>query len=256
MSGHSKWHSIKHKKGLIDAKRGKIFAKHAKLIAIAAKRGPDPGTNPGLRAAIDNAKLDNVPNMNIDRAVKKGSGQDKDAVVYEEIFYEAFGPAGTALYVHVITDNKNRALADIRSILTKRGGNMATLGSTSRLFDRKGMIIVAAKEGLGSDDMELALIDAGAEDIKRDGESKDGESFEIYVPASQLGSVRDSLKNSGFTIEKADITYLPFQSVKVSDVESGKKVLGLIDALDENEDVSDVYCNVEMDEALLEKIEG
>jgi len=250
MSGHSKWHSIKHKKGLIDAKRGKVFTKHAKLIAISAKRGPDPNTNPGLRAAIDNAKLDNVPTMNIDRAIKKGSGQDKDATVYEELYYEAFGPAGTALYIHVITDNKNRALADFKSILTRNGGNMATVGSTARLFERKGLIVVAEKEGLSADEMELSLIDAGAQDIK-----KDGESFEVYVNPLQFTSIRDSLKNSGFSVEKAEIIFLPFQSVKVTDESSGKKVLNLIDALEENEDISDVYCNVEMDESLISKIE-
>jgi len=246
MSGHSKWHSIKHKKGLLDAKRGKIFTKHAKLIAIAARRGADPDTNPGLRAAIDNAKLDNVPNMNIDRAIKKGSGQDKDSNTYEEINYEAFGPAGTAFYIHVITDNKNRALSDIKAILTRKGGNMATLGSTARLFDRKGMIIVSPKEGLSDDDMELSLIDSGAQDIK-----KSDESFEVYVDAQDLGSVRDKLKNAGFSIEKAEITLIPFQSVEIPDSNSAKKIIELIDALDENEDVSDVYCNASIDDSLI-----
>jgi len=246
MSGHSKWHSIKHKKGALDAQRGKIFTKHAKLIALAAKRGPDPETNPALRVAIDNAKMDNVPNMNVDRAIKKGSGQDKDAAVYEELFYEAFGPAGTALYIQVITDNKNRALADIKSILTRHGGNMGTAGSTARLFERKGLIIVPLKEGANPDDIELSLIDAGAQDIKRE----DG-IFEVYVGAGDLGKVRDALKAGGVEIEKAEIVFLPVQTVKISDKATAEKILDLVNMLDEHDDVSEVFGNFDIDDELL-----
>jgi YebC/PmpR family DNA-binding regulatory protein len=247
MSGHSKWHSIKHKKGALDAQRGKIFTKHAKLIALAAKRGPDPDTNPALRAAIDNAKMDNVPNMNVDRAIKKGSGQDKDSVAYEEIFYEAFGPGGTALYIQVITDNKNRALADIKSILTRHGGNMGTTGSAARLFERKGLIIVPLKEGANADDVELALIDAGAQDIKRE----DG-TFEVYVNAGELGKIRDALKAGGIEIEKAEIVFSPVQTVKIEDKGTAEKVLELVNMIDEHDDVSEVYCNFDIDEGLME----
>lgn len=249
MSGHSKWSSIKHKKGALDAQRGKVFTKHAKLIAIAAKRGPDPDTNPSLRAAMDNAKLDNVPNMNVERAIKKGSGQDKDAVAYEEILYEAFGPGGTALYIQVITDNKNRALADIKSMLTRHGGSMGITGSAARLFERKGLIIVPLKEGMNADNVELSLIDAGAQDIKRE-----GDSFEVYTNAGELAKVRDSLKSAGVEFEKATIVFLPVQTVKIEDEATARRVLGLVNMLDEHDDVSEVYCNFDISDELMERV--
>lgn len=248
MSGHSKWSSIKHKKGALDAQRGKVFTKHAKLIAIAAKRGSDPDTNPSLRAAMDNAKLDNVPNMNVERAIKKGSGQDKDAVTYEEILYEAFGPGGTALYIQVITDNKNRALADIKSMLTRHGGSMGITGSAARLFERKGLIIVPLKEGANADEVELSLIDAGAQDIKRE-----GSTFEVYTNAGELAKVRDSLKSAGVEFEKATIVFLPVQTVKIEDESTAKRVLGLVNMLDEHDDVSEVYCNFDISDELMER---
>ena len=248
MSGHSKWASIKHKKGAADAKRGKIFTKHAKLIAIVAKNGPDPDTNPGLRAAIDGAKADNVPNNNIERAIKKGSGQDKDAATYEEIFYEGFGPAGTALYVQVLTDNKNRALSEVKSTLTKKGGGMGAAGSVAWMFERKGVIIVPLGESVDPDEVELAAIDAGAADTARD-----GSVLEVHTGATELANVRDSLKGNGVQIESAEITYIPKQTVKIETKEDARKVLGMIEMLEENEDVAEVYCNFDMDEELMEK---
>jgi YebC/PmpR family DNA-binding regulatory protein len=248
MSGHSKWASIKHKKGAADAKRGKIFTKHAKLIAIAAKNGPDPDTNPGLRSAIDGAKSANVPNSNIDRAIKKGSGQDKDAATYEEIFYEGFGPAGTALYVQVLTDNKNRALSEVKSTLSKKGGGMGAAGSVAWMFERKGLIAVPLSEGVDPDEVELAAIDAGASDTARE-ESV----LEVHTGASDLAKVRDTLKESGIVIEEADITYLPKQTVKIEGEDDARKVLGLIEMLEENEDVAEVYCNFDMDDELMAK---
>lgn len=249
MSGHSKWHSIKHKKGAADAQRGRIFTKHAKLVALAARHGTDPDTNPSLRTAIDNAKADNVPNTNIDRAIKKGFGQDKEAANYEEIFYEGFGPAGTALYVHVITDNRNRALSEVKATLTKKGGGMGAAGSVAWLFDRKGLITVPIKEGVNVDDLELMLIDSGADDIK-----KVDDVMEVYTDFTKLASVKENLTKSGIQFDKAEIVFIPKQTVKITDPEDARKVLNLVEMLEENDDVSDVYCNFDIDDELMEKI--
>jgi len=248
MSGHSKWASIKHKKGAADAKRGKIFTKHAKLITMAAKNGPDPDMNPGLRAAVDGAKSANVPNANIERAIKKGSGQDKNAVTYEEIFYEGFGPAGTALYVQVLTDNKNRSLSEVKSALTKKGGGMGAAGSVAWLFERKGLIVVPLEDGIDADEVELAAIDAGAADTVRE-----GSVLEVHTGPTDLAMVRDALKGAEIKIEEADITYVPKQTVKIESEEDARKVLAMIELLDENEDVAEVYCNYDMDDELMEK---
>ena len=248
MSGHSKWASIKHKKGAADAKRGKIFTKHAKLITIAAKNGGDPDMNPSLRSAIDGAKSANVPNMNIERAIKKGSGQDKNAVTYEEIYYEGFGPAGTALYVQVLTDNKNRTLSEVKSALTKKGGGMGAAGSVAWMFERKGLIAVPLEEGVDADEVELAAIDAGASDTVRE-----GAALEVHTGATDLARVRDALKDAGIKIEEADIPYIPKQTVKIESEEDARKVLGMIELLEENDDVAEVYCNFEMDDELMEK---
>jgi len=247
MSGHSKWHSIKHKKGAADAKRGKIFTKHAKLITIVAKNGADPEMNPGLRAAIDNAKADNVPSSNIEKAVKKGAGLDKNAASYEEISYEGFGPAGTAIYIHVITDNKNRAVSDVKAILSKKGGNMGGAGTVAWMFERKGVIVIPIKGDL--EELQLQVIDAGAENM-----IEDGGNLEVHTDSTDLAKVRDALKAAGVELESAEITFIPKQTVKIEDEEDGRKVLNLIDALEENEDVSDVYCNFDMSEELIEKM--
>jgi len=248
MSGHSKWHSIKHKKGAADAKRGKIFTKHAKLITIAAKNGGDPEMNPVLRAAIDCAKADNVPAANIEKAVKKGSGADKDAANYEELMYEGFGPAGTALYISVITDNKNRTVSDVKSSLTKRGGNMGAAGSVGWMFERIGLIMIPTT-GKDMDELQMQVIEAGAEDMK-----EDGEYLEVNTDASDLAKVRDALKAEGVGFESAEITYLPKQTVKIETEEDAKRVLGLIELLEESDDVADVYCNFDMSDELMEKL--
>ena len=250
MSGHSKWHSIKHKKGALDAKRGKIFTRHAKLIAIAARNGGDPESNPSLRTAIDNAKADNVPNMNIDRAIKKGSGQDKDAVIYEEIFYEGFGPHGIALYIHAITDNKNRSSSDLKAILSRKGGGMGATGSSSWVFDQKGLIIVPVKPGIDLDEMELMLIDAGASDIKRS-----SDVWEVFTDFTELAKVRGNLTKTGVVFERAEVAFIPKQTVRISDKETAEKVLALIDAIDENDDVSDVYANFDIDDDIMEQLD-
>lgn len=248
MSGHSKWHSIKHKKGAADAKRGKIFTKHAKLISIAARGGADPEMNPPLRTAINNAKADNVPGANIEKAIKKGSGQDKDAAQYVEVMYEGYGPEGTALLIEVITDNKNRALTSVKTIISKNGGNLGEAGSVGWMFDRKGLIYAKA-EGKDPEEAELEAIDAGAEDM-----SMEEDTFEIITPDTDLMSVRDGLEKSGFTVEKAEISYLPKNTVKIDSPEKATKVLKLVDLLEDDEDVSNVYSNFDIPEEIMEAL--
>lgn len=249
MSGHSKWHSIKYKKGAADAKRGKIFTKHAKLIAIAARDGgADPEMNPGLRTAIVNAKSDNVPNANIDKAVKKGSGTGKDAMVMDEIMYEGFGPAGTAVYIQVLTDNKNRSVANVKTALTKNGGNMGAAGTVGWMFEKKGLII-AKPAKLDHEEAELIAIDAGADDIA----INDG-VFEIYTDPSLLMKMREALEKAGFEIEKAEFDFVPNNPVKMESIEDAKKVLRLLDAIEEDEDVVNVYSNFDIPDEMMKDL--
>lgn len=248
MSGHSKWHSIKHKKGALDAKRGKIFTKHAKLISIAARNGGDPKMNPTLRTAIVNAKADGVPNSNIEKAIKHGSGEDKNGVSYEEIMYEGYGPDGTAMLIEVITDNKNRAITNVKTIITKNGGRMGDPGSVSFLFKRKGLII-AKCEDKNPEEAELMAIDAGAEDLT----IQDGE-FEIVTNDTHLMRVRDNLEKAGFVIEKAEIVYLPKNIVRIDTPEKAKKVLNLMDVLEDDDDVLNVHSNFDIPEEIMKAV--
>jgi len=248
MSGHSKWNSIKHKKGAADAKRGKIFTKHAHLIAIAAKGGGDPEANPNLRMAIDNAKKENVPNVNIEKAVKRGTGELKDAAEISEMTYEGYGPGGTAVIVECLTDNKNRSLTNVRTIFGKKGGNMGNTGSVAWMFDRKGLIILK-KEGVDLDEAELAAIDGGAEDVQRE-----DETLEIYTQPTDLNAVATKLKAAGFEIEKAELILIPNQIVKIEDEETAKKILEFMEALDDDQDVSEVTSNFDISDELMEKI--
>lgn len=247
MSGHSKWHSIKHKKGAADAKRGKIFTVHAKLIAMAARSGGDPDTNPSLRAAIDNAKGANVPNTNIERAIKRGTG-DKDGAVLEEITYEGYGPAGIAVFIQAVTDNKNRTVSNVKSILTKNGGNMGTTGSVAYMFKRQGVILVKV-EATKYEDLELAAIDAGADDI----EIEEGNAT-IYTDPKTLHTVKKSIEENGFPVESAEIAFNPETPIKIEDEEKARKVLRLMDALEEDDDVTNVFSNFDIPEEILEKI--
>lgn len=249
MSGHSKWHSIKHKKGALDAKRGKIFTKHAKLITIAARDGGgDPNMNPGLRSAIVNAKSDNVPNANIDKAVAKGAGGDKDGVQLAELMYEGFGPAGTAMYISVITDNKNRSNANVRLIMAKNGGQLGSSGSVGHMFDKKGVILAKAGS-MSADEAELGAIDAGAEDIS----VEDG-MFEIITSPANLMKVNDALKTAGFEVEKAEFDFIGKNPVAIDDLDNAKKVLKLVEALEDDEDVSNVYSNFDIPVEILEQV--
>jgi len=239
MSGHSKWSSIKHKKGAADAARGKVFTKHAKLIEIAAREGGsgDQSMNAALKAAVDNAKAANVPNANIDRSIKKGTGELKgDATV--GVTYEAYAPGGTALIIECLTDNKNRTLPNVRTIVEKRGGKMAESGSVKFLFTQKGVVMA---KGELNDELELALMDADAEDI----EVNDG-VVTVTTDVSTWTKARDILKAAGFEIQEADMKQVPLQSVDIDNVEAAQKLMDLISAIEEDEDVSDVHTNADI----------
>ncbi len=250
MSGHSKWHSIKHKKAAEDAKKGKIFTKQAKLVAIAARGGGDPSMNPTLRMAVENARAENMPYDNIERAIKKGSGEGKDAVSISEIMYEGFGSGGVALYIETITDNSNRTFSNVKLIVSKKGGHLGAAGSVGYLFSKKGMIeVLSAKAeeapagAKAEDDIELAAIDAGATDVKVTEEGM----VEIYTDPQSLMQVKTQLEKVGVKVEAARLTYVPLTEVVISDAETAQKLMDLIDAVEEDEDVSMVYSNAKFE---------
>jgi YebC/PmpR family DNA-binding regulatory protein len=238
MSGHSKWASIKHKKGAADAKRGKVFTRHAKLVEIAAREGGsgDPGMNPSLKAAIENAKADNVPNANIDRAVKKGSGELKGELTVA-VTYEAYGPGGIACIIECLTDNKRRTLSNVRAAIERSGGKWAESGSVSYLFTNKGVVIGKRAGGI-DEDTELALIDAGAEDIE-----VTDDIISVTTGAADWPKVRDALKEGGVEIEEAGMKKVAQQEVDVADMESAQKVITFLENIEEDDDVSEVHTN-------------
>jgi YebC/PmpR family DNA-binding regulatory protein len=241
MSGHSKWHNIRVKKTAQDSLRGKVFTRHAKLIEIAAQRGGDPSMNPSLRTAIDNAKADSVPNVNIDRAVKKGTGALKGAMM-EEMVYAAMGPQGTAYLIECLTDNKNRTLGNVRTAIQKNGGHFAESSSVLWMFARKGVVIAKiAAGGKKLEEMELELIDFGAEDME-----VDGEELIVTTDMTNWTPVRDFLKSNGYEISSAGLQYVPTQKVTVSDAETAEKVMNLVAAIEEDDDVSEVFTNAEI----------
>ncbi len=248
MSGHSKWHSIKHKKGAADAKRGKIFTKHAKLITIAAKNGGDPDMNPGLRTAILNAKADNVPNSNIEKSIKKGSGADKDSAVFVEVTYEGYGPEGTAVLVEVLTDNKNRSVTNVKNIINKNGGKMGESGTVGWKFDRRGVILIKLGDK-DPEEAELEIIDAGADDL-----SLKENVFEVLTQTTDLMKVKDNLEKAGFEIIKAELSYLAKDTVNIDSVDKAKKVLNFIDLLEDDEDVNNVFTDFDIPEEVLESM--
>ncbi len=248
MSGHSKWHSIKHKKGAADAKRGKIFTRHANLITIAAGSGGDPEMNPTLRMAIDNAKKENVPNANIEKAIKRGTGEDKSAAQIEEITYEGYGPGGTAIIVECLTDNTNRTYTNIRTIFNKQGGNLGKTGVVAWMFDRKGVITINLK-GIDGDTAELTAIDSGADDVERS-----NELLEIQTGPGNLSSVVDKLKEAGFEAEQAEIVLIPNQTIAITDEETAKKIINFIETLDDDPDVNNISGNFDISDEMIEKI--
>jgi len=239
MSGHSKWANIKHRKESMDKKKGKVFSTMAKMIAIAARNGGDPIMNPGLRLAIEKAKSVNMPNDNIERAIKKGTGEDKEGQL-EEVLYEAFDPNGIPLIIEAITDNKNRTLSELRHILLQYNGRMGEAGSVKWMFGQKGVIELGL-DNKNKEELELIAIDSGAEDIKwRD------DILEVYTKPENLESTKKNLEKSGMKIEDVSLDWVPKDEIKIDD-ESLKKQLGnLFEALDENEDVKEIYSNVNL----------
>lgn len=247
MSGHSKWSKIKHTKGVVDSKRGKLFAKLGKEMAVAAKHGGgDPGFNPRLRTILMKARAVNMPADNIDRAIKKGTGE-LPGVSYEEITYEGYAQGGVALWVDLLTDNKNRTASEIRTLFTKHGGHMAGAGAVKHLFHRKGEIIVA-KEQISEDDLMTLVLEAGAEDM-----TVHPDSYEITTDPHQFESVHKALETKGVKPQSAEVAQLPLTPVPVADEKTARAVLALIEALEDNDDVQNVYDNSAIPDEIMEK---
>ncbi len=247
MSGHSKWASIKHKKAATDAKRGKMFTKFIREIMMSAKTGgPSPDTNPHLRMAIERAKGINMPNDNIQRAIKKGSGED-GGVTLEQVTYEGYGPAGVAVYVEALTDNKNRCAAEIRSIFTRHNGNMGGAGSVAWIFERKGQIFIK-KEAIGEDELLSLILDAGADDMQID-----GDRYEVIAAPENFEKVRKAIEERKLPIESAGVNFVPKNTVQVEGKDA-EQMIKLMDELEENEDVQNVNANFDIPDDILESI--
>lgn len=241
MSGHSKWATTKHKKAVVDAKRSKVFAKLIKNIEVAARLGGgDPDANPTLYDAIYKAKKTSVPNDNIDRAIKRGAGLTGESIDYQTIMYEGYGPNGVALLIECLTDNKNRAAAEVRTLMTRNGGTMADPGSVAYNFHRKGVISVTKVDGVSEDDILLAVLDAGAEEV-----IDQGGGFEIITEPSQLVAARTALQESGIDYDSAEAEFVPTLQVEV-DIDTARKVFRLIDALEDSDDVQNVFSNFDI----------
>ena len=250
MSGHSKWATTKHKKAVIDAKRGKMFAKLIKNVEVAARvSGGDPAGNPTLYDAIQKAKKNSVPNDNIDRAVKRGSGLEAGGADWQTIMYEGYGPNGVAMLIECLTDNRNRAATEVRTALTRNGGTFADAGSVSYLFNRKGVVIVP-KAGLSEDDVMLAVLDAGAEEI-----NDLGDSFEVVSEPTDLVPVRTALQEAGIEYDSAESSLVPTMTVPV-DEDAARKVFKLIDALEDCDDVQNIYANFDVSDEIMAAIDA
>jgi len=249
MSGHSKWSSIKHKKGAADAKRGQLFTKLTRALIVAAKEGgPDPAANLALQNAIEKARAASMPKDNIERAIARGSGTGADAAAYEHISYEGYAPGGVAVFVEVLTDNRNRAAGEVRHIFARHDGNLAESGSVAWLFERKGVILVDA-DSTNEDELTMAAAEAGAEDVR-----EEASTFEVICAPEDLHGVRESLEAAGISVGDAQATMLPKTTIAVEDESTAKKILRLIDDLDENDDVQDVYANFDIPERVLEAV--
>jgi len=249
MSGHSKWATIKHKKGAADAARGKLFAKLIRQVEVAAREGGgDPDMNPTLRTMYQKARDASVPLDTIERAIKRGTG-DLEGVIYEQITYEGYAPGGVAVLIDVLTDNRNRTGAEVRSIFTKHGGSMAEPGAVAWQFERKGVVL--ADRSAEEDDIMLAALDAGAEDI-----ADDGEVWRITTGPTDVHAVRTALEEAGIAVSSSELTMVPTSTVGVDTEDAARKVLKLVDALDDNDDVQDVFGNFDIPDTVLEAIEG
>ena len=249
MSGHSKWSSIKHKKGAADARRGQLFSKLSRAIIVAAREGgPDPAGNLALQNAIEKARSYSMPKDNIERAIARGSGTDADAASYETVIYEGYGPNGVAVIVEALTDNRNRTASDIRHAFDKNDGNLGTSGAVSWLFERRAIVLVPS-EGVDEDELILAAADGGADDVKLD-----GSTYQIVAPPENLASVRQALEAAGYTVESGELTMVPKTTIELADESAAKKVLRLIDQLEDSDDVQDVFANFDIPEQVLEAV--
>jgi YebC/PmpR family DNA-binding regulatory protein len=251
VSGHSKWSSIKHKKGAADARRGKLFSKLSRAIIVAAKEGgPDPANNLALQNAIEKARSYSMPKDNIDRAIAKGSGAGADAEAFETVVYEGYGPEGVAVIVEALTDNRNRTASDVRHLFAKHGGNLGATGAVAWQFERRGVVVVPADE---ADEEELLLVaaDGGADDVERD-----GTVFQVTSAPEALAAVRSAIEAAGIPVDSAELQMVPKTTVSVDDEAKARQVMRLVDALEENDDVQDVYANFDIPERVLEAVAG
>jgi YebC/PmpR family DNA-binding regulatory protein len=250
MSGHSKWATTKHKKAVVDAKRGKMFAKLIKNVEVAARvGGGDPAGNPTLYDAIQKAKKNSVPNDNIDRAIKRGSGLEAGGADWQTIMYEGYGPSGVAMLIECLTDNRNRAATEVRTALTRNGGTFADAGSVSYMFSRKGVVIVP-KAGASEDDVLLAVLDAGAEEV-----NDLGDSFEVVSEPNDMVAVRTALQDAGMDYDSAETSLVPSMTVPI-DEDAARKVFKLIDALEDIDDVQNIYANFDVSDEVMAAIDA
>jgi len=251
VSGHSKWSSIKHKKGAADTKRGKLFSKLSRAIIVAAREGgPDPAGNLALQNAIEKARSYSMPKDTIERAIAKGSGGGTEGSGFETVVYEGYGPEGVAVLVEALTDNRNRTASEVRHLFTKHGGNLGTTGAVAWQFERRGVVLVPA-DGIDEEELLLAAADAGADDV-----SLDGSSFVVSTAPESLAGVREALEEAGFALESAELAMIPSVTVAISDEGTARKVLRLVEGLEEADDVQDVYANFDVPENVLEAVVG
>ena len=250
MSGHSKWAQIKRKKGVTDAKRGQLFSKLTRAIIVAAREGgPDPAGNLALQNAVEKAREASMPKENIERAIARGAGAGADGANYDTVTYEGYGPGGVAIYVEALTDNRNRTAAEVRHIFSKADASLAESGAVAWLFERRGVVLVDGSAD--EDELTLAAADGGADDVEQE-----GDGWRITAPPEALSAVRQAVESAGFTVESAELTMLPKTTVELGDESDAKKVLRLMDALEENDDVQDVYANFDIPEGVLEAVAG
>jgi YebC/PmpR family DNA-binding regulatory protein len=249
MSGHSKWSSIKHKKGAADKKRGQLFSKLSRALIVAAREGgPDPAANLALANAIEKARSYSMPKDNIDRAIARGSGADADADAFEQVIYEGYGPNGVAVIVEALTDNRNRTAAEVRSAFTKHDGNLGGSGAVAWLFERRGVVLVDA-DRFDEDDVTMAAADGGADEVEQD-----GSSYRVTSAPEALTSVREALEAAGIEVDSSELTMVPKTTVNLEDEAAAKKTLRLIDQLEESDDVQEVYANFDIPEQVMEAV--
>ena len=249
MSGHSKWHSIRRQKGAADAKRGQLFSKLVRAIIVAAREGgPDPAANLALANAIEKARENSMPKDNIERAIARGTGSGPDGAAYERVTYEGYGPSGVAVFVEAVTDNRNRTAADVRHTFSKNDGNLGESGSVAWLFERRGLVLVPA-DSVDEDDLTLAAAEGGAEDVVQE-----GSSFQVTCAPEDLPALREALTQAGIAFDSAELTMLPKTTIQIEDEGAAKKLVRLMEALEENDDVQDVYANFDIPEGILEAV--